>query len=134
MRRLTDEVRCAELQPQGFQLWTFVTGDKDNWHLRQRRVALKFLTHLEATELGHVNIQQNEVRNRFARKLERQATGGGESKWLEVAEHVAQDANNRAIIIDQQNAEFLLSLHKVSARRLREARAPTPVRQSAVPR
>jgi hypothetical protein len=110
-----------------------VAGDKDNRHLRQRLVALKLLAHLEATELGHVDIQEHQVGNGFARKLERQATRGCESKWSEVLKDVAQDANHRAVIVDQENAEFLLSLHIVPDRRLPQVPVLTPVRRSAAP-
>src|ERR1700722_7912805 len=96
-----------------------MAGDEDDWHLREGRVALELLPDLEAAQLRHVNVQQHQVRHRLASKLERQAPRSCETKRSEVTKNIAQDANDGAIVVDQQNAEIFGSLHKVSDRHLR---------------
>jgi len=100
MRWLIDKVRGTQCKPLGFQLRTFMAGDKNDWHLRQRRIALKCLAYFKAAEFGHVHIQQYQVRCGFMRQLERCATGGCKSKGGEVAEDAAQDTNHHGVIVD----------------------------------
>src|SRR6202011_5120587 len=103
----------AQLQPHGFQLQTFVASDKDDRHLRQRRIALECLAHFKAAELGHVNIQQHQIGNGFTRQLERHATRSCESKWCEVAEDAAQDANHHGVVVDKKTVNFFGTCQRV---------------------
>ena len=102
LRRLLDEVEGAELDGLDGGLDGAVAGED---HDRRRAVArLQPFEHLEAVQLGHLDVEEHEVRALLLGELEPDGAVGGQQHLVAlVFEDHAQRGTDRVFVVDDQN-------------------------------
>jgi hypothetical protein len=78
-----------------------VTRDEDHWNVRQDGVELQCITDIEPCHPRHTNVQQYEIRRRFARQPERHRARSCEALIRVVGQHLAQELDRRRVVVDQ---------------------------------
>ncbi len=104
---LGDEIGRALAQRGHFQGRRVMARGKDDRNARQYGIRLHRLEHVEPGHARHVDVHQDEIRGRLARKPKSRFARGGKSLVGVLRQHPAHHLNRRRVVIDDQETYLM---------------------------
>ena len=111
---LVDEIDPAGLQGAGLALGVGAGGDEDHRDVASGRVRLEPFTDLITIQVGHHDIEQDQVGNlALGERIERLLAGGHEPDLIVLLQDPQQDLDIGRHVIDNQDVRWLISIHGI---------------------